>query len=581
MRVFPIVLAVLLLFSKAWAVPPGVREELNKARVLDRGGHQAEALAIYEKIFEDHPEYQPVFGSLRNAYFKAGMFDRLIEVCEVAMKLRPTDTSIHMALGEAWAAKGEDDRAKEAWENIITLNPQNRNHYSLVGYELSRHAMYDEAVAVYERGEQAVGEHSFARELSRTYERMGEFGKAADEILNITVQRPKDVLTVERELKRLLSRSGSSVVMDVVKSRAYGQPEIPAIHRILGDLYLMEGEYDEALNEYTRSDAQEPLWELGLKAEREGLHEAALKSYTNLAERRGPYAAAAQFKIGKVLEASQKYSLAMEAYKKFVHDFPTDSGAAHARHRIGVVQLDGLSDAKGALAHFKGLIDTEAANEFSLDSRYMVAECNLRLDRVDEAARELTGLVEKHPSDRALYLLAEVTYFQGNFDSSLALASLLATEYSESDLVNDALSRSVFISANGDDPKLLHRFASIERVVYSRNLDSAVNQLRLFMNDAANSSLADDAMLLLGDILDAKKRYNEAVGAYRDVISLFPDSKLHPEARRKIGEIYAIKLEDREAAIDEFEQILLNHPDYVLTAAVRNRIEELKRGKKE
>jgi hypothetical protein len=62
------------------------------------------------------------------------------------------------------------------------------------------------------------------------------------------------------------------------------------------------------------------------------------------------------------------------------------------------------------------------------------------------------------------------------------------------------------------------------------------------------------------------------------VITLYPDSKLHPEARRRAGELFAVRLQDKTAAINELEQILLDYPDYVLTAAVRNRIEELKGG---
>jgi len=571
-------LAILLLTLEVWAVTPDIRDELNRGRVLERAGNQAEALVIYEKIFTEHPEYQPVFSSLRNAYMKAGMYDKLIEVCTVAERIRPKDTSIYMALGEAWAAKGEEERAAQAWEKIVDLNPQNRNHYNLAGYEFSRHEMHDDAIRIYEKGESAIGEHTFARELSRTYERTGDFSKAADEVLNILFAKPEDVLGVERELKRLLSRSGSTVVMNVVKSRAAGQPEPPQIHRVLGDLYLLQGDYGNALNEYARSNAEEPLWELGLKAEKEGLLEAALNSYRNLAERKGPYATAAQFRIGAVLEASKEYDLAIEAYKEFIHDFPTDTQAAHARFRIGTIRLEGISDVNGALVYFKGLVESDSKGKLAPDSRYMIAECNVKLGRLDEAARELVALIESSPSDRALYLLGEATYYQGDFDSSLALSNRLANEFSGSDLVNDALSRAVFISANGGDPKVLHRFAGAERMVYSNDLDPALAELRLFLNEEANSSLADDAMLLLGDVLERKGSYNESIGAYRDLISLFPESKLRPEARRRTGEIFAVRLKDDKAAIDELEQILLDHPDYVLTAAVRNRIEELKKG---
>lgn len=577
-----IILGILLLLAvEAPSDTPDLRLELNRARSLERSGNLTEALTIYESIFQKHPEYQPGFNYLRNAYMKAQMYDELIEACAVARKIRPRDTSVYMALGEAFAAKGEEEKAKQAWEEIIAVDPKNRSHYAFVGYELSRHRMYEDEIAVYKRGEEAIGEHAYARELSRAYERMGEPEKAAEEVLNLLVLKPKDVLNAERELKRLMARFGNSAVMGVVETRAANQPETPSIHRVLGDLYLLHGEYDLALQEYTKSGAQEPLWELGQKAEHEGLHQAALNSYRTLAESKGPHSPAARFRIGGVLEASGKYDESINAYREFIHQFPKDAQVPRAKYRIGVIRLNGLSDPNGALVYFEGLADSDAGEEVVLDSKYMVAECNLRLGNVDVAARELVNLIELSPSDRALHLLGEVTYYQGDFDSSLALHNRLANEFLESDLVNDALSRSVFISNNGEDTKLLQRFAGIERLVHSRDLESAVHELRLFLNDEQGSALADDAMLLLGEVLETKMSYNEAIGAYRDVIDLFPESTLRPEAQKRIGEIFAERLNNKKAAIDELEKVLLYYPDYVLTTAVRNRIEELREDQKE
>ncbi|MFQ5905660.1 MAG: tetratricopeptide repeat protein, partial [bacterium] len=504
-----------------------------------------------------------------------------IEACETVIKLRPKDPSVHMALGEAWAAKGDKNRARESWKKILDIDPSNRGHYSLVGYELSKFGLDEDAIEVYESGEKAVGQHVFARELSRAYEKIGDYEKAIDQILNVLLIKPGDLVRVERELKRLMppgvrNAVGRSTVLRAVRSRARREPGWPLIHRILGDLYLLEGDYAEALKEYGKSGAEEPLWELAQKAEREGLHDAALTSYERLAESKGRYSRMAALRMGGVLEATESYREALGAYKKFMHDFPGDPQVSLAEFRIGIVRLNGFSDPGGALPYFKGLADTRARQGVGLDSRFMVADCNLRLGNLAKAADELEQITESVPSGRAFFLLAETMYYQGDFDSALTVYKRVVDQFPNSDYVNDALSRSVFIGDNVNDRKLLHRIANAERLSYSRQYDSAIRELKLLLKDEPVSAPLDRCMLLLAEALEGNKSYNEALAAYRDLINLYPESRLRPEAQRRIGELFAERLNDRKAAIKELEEVLLQFPDYVLASAVRNRIEQLK-----
>lgn len=577
MKTLLIPLVILFVALESAAVNPQFQEDLRTARSLERSGKNAEALAIYEKTFQEHPEYQAVFPYLRNAYMRARMYDKLIEACNIVLKIRPKDVSVHLALGEAWASKGDRDRAKGIWENIIHTNPSNRSYYSLVAHELNTHNMDKDAIEVYLRGEDALGQpHTFSKELSRAYEKIGDYRNATEELLNVLVIKPKDTFRVERELKRFMSRFSPSKVLGVVKSRAEKESKWPAIHKILGDLHLVEGEYDKALDEYAMTGAEEPLWELAERAEREGLYDTALRSYESLAKGKSRYSIMASFRVGSVLETNKKYEEAIDAYKKFIHDFPRDNLVSQAKYRIGVVRVDGLSDPQGALPYFESLADARAKEGVGLDSRLMIADCKLRLGNLKSAALEFENVMEIAPSSRVLFLLGETAYFQGDFDSALTIYEKVANEYPESDYVNDALWRSVFISDNSDNRKLLHRIAGAQRLLYSRDYDSAIKELKALLRDEPGSSLADDCMLFVGEALEGKESFNEALAAYKDLSNLYPESRLRPEAKRRIGELFAERLNNRKAAIKELEEVLLKFPDYVLASAVRNRIEELK-----
>jgi TolA-binding protein len=340
----------------------------------------------------------------------------------------------------------------------------------------------------------------------------------------------------------------------------------------------MENDYSQALKEYALTGTDEPLWELAQKAEDEGLYDAALNSYENLASGKGKYSSAAAYRIGVVLAAETKYEKSIEAFNKFIRDFPADSNVPSAKYGVGTVYAEGLSDPAAALPYFSELASRGRPEGIGLDSKVMVADCDVRLGNLRQAALDIEPVLQSDESGRSLFLLAEILYFQGDFDSALVVYNKIPDQMPNSDYANDALSRSLLLSAHANAKKELQRMANAERMMYAREYDSAIKESRSLMAAEPASDLADDCVLLIGEALEGKKSYNEAVAAYRDLIKVYPESRLKPEAQRRIGELFADRLNDKKAAIEELEQLLVNYPDYVLAGAVRNRIEELKGG---
>jgi outer membrane protein assembly factor BamD (BamD/ComL family) len=79
-----------------------------------------------------------------------------------------------------------------------------------------------------------------------------------------------------------------------------------------------------------------------------------------------------------------------------------------------------------------------------------------------------------------------------------------------------------------------------------------------------------------GDICLSLKRYQDAIGAYRQLIAKFPESIVLDLALMKIGTTYETSLHDTANAILAYKQILEKYPNSIYATDARKRIRELR-----
>ena len=92
------------------------------------------------------------------------------------------------------------------------------------------------------------------------------------------------------------------------------------------------------------------------------------------------------------------------------------------------------------------------------------------------------------------------------------------------------------------------------------NYELAIQGFLDYLGNYKDSELADNAQYYIGDCYFNQGKYQDAVGAFAQVASLFPKGDKSPAALLKSGLAY-LNLSDNNSAIEQFKNVILKYPD--------------------
>jgi Flp pilus assembly protein TadD len=100
---------------------PVARWKLGEAYL--RSGKADKAMEMLAPLEADFPQQFEVIAGLGFAHYLKAEFDKAADYLMRAMQIRPADTTLLNALGESLLRIGDLERAKEALERSLAMNP--------------------------------------------------------------------------------------------------------------------------------------------------------------------------------------------------------------------------------------------------------------------------------------------------------------------------------------------------------------------------------------------------------------------------------------------------------------------------
>lgn len=543
---------------------------LNMARSLVRQRRVEEAVKVYEELYRDYPDNLRIHQNLSNTYLATKRYDELIQISQEALKDNPGNLIMLRYLGRAYLGKGERKKGMEVVEKMIALNPEGRGNYQIAASLLVSSKNFDEAIDLYLKGRRALGDEIlFAGELAFAYQLKGDYESAASELLSLLKANPRQALWVERQIKAMLKKGDPAKIVRVLEKESLKDVP-PQFHKILGDIYLSQGEYEAASKEYESSGGVDALVQLGKRAEEEGLYQVAVTTYQRaLQTSKDPRVVSeASLRIGISLRRLGRFEEALESFELTASRYPQVRG--EALYEIGEMWLEDLEEPKKAVPRFEELFK-RPGEKLGAEAGLSLVDCWLKLGELGKAEGVCHKLSPLKP-DMATFLLAEIQYYRGEFEEAVRLYREVVEQHKGSEVVNDALERILLVGESGGDE--LKDYAKAELLGAQGRFNEGLDLLRTVIR--RDPSLAPRATFLIGNLLKEKGEPHQAIGAYEDLINNYPDSPLCPYAKLEIGEIYATRLKARDRGIEELESLLVEYPSSPLCDLVRDRIEELK-----
>lgn len=604
--------AVLLLVTPA--APAQESDQMMKLRLaqnFEQAGEWERAVALYEELYRFEPANYVYLDGLQRSYTQMKEYDKAIEVIRSHLRIQPNDVNLMTTLGGLYYDSGRESSADSVWKAVIAVNPRTMHLYRLVAGQMMEHRLYDQCIRTYTAGRSiSNNETLFADELGNLYTALQQYASAAQEYVRLVRASPDQLLLAQSRLSVFTSKPEALMAAaKVIGAEVKETPENIALHRLYSWILLEDRQYDRALEQYreidtrTRASGRE-LFSFAQRLSQERAYRTAAEAFKEVADQsknssllpqaRFGYARAveelseqsdtATARIdsadgGPIPESLPTYRRAIQLYESIVAESPGSDLAMQSLFRIGSIRYEKLFDLDAALDALNHIQNIARASQVFYGAQMtigLIHEARNDLPAARRAFENLGSGPSNEYRDQAAFRLAEIDYYEGRFDSSLAKLKRF-TKNLATDLTNDALELQYFILENNSTaPEALAEFAGADLLIRQRKYTESLNRFQDIIRRFPAAPLVDDAYMEMGDVFLRAKRPNEALAMFRFVADSMQSSILQDRAEYLIGEVYWKFLKNTAAAIEAYEKLLAEHPRSLYADEARKRIRTLR-----
>lgn len=587
----------------------GLAAKFQLAEAYLRAGQFERAVVLLEDLHRTEPGSFAFYDKLRDAYVSLKRYDDAIGLVDDQMASLGRIPSLLSERAGLLYQKGEEQAAFDGWNEALQGAPADQNAYRSVYFSMSTNRLFDRAIEVLERGRRVLGDDSlFRADLSYLFGVLGRHDLAMQEYVGMILDNPTQLAFVKRRLARLSEQDSMPASSLPVLERAVRRdPLNRPLRELAGWLYMEAGAYHRALESYRAIDRLENeqglvLFAFAQEAANAEAFDAALQAYDEILSRYpdGPSASSALFGMAEMHEKQGQlegerafdasgnrvpaphFDAAMERYRDFVGRYRNDPRYPMALQRLGALEQQVFFDLGAAESVLSEVMRRFAETDAASRARFNLGEIALQRGDLIEARLTFSRLQEEleigELAERARFEMALIDTYSGRFESALALVSALDANTS-TDIANDAIALKVLLRENKGPDSLnvpLALYARAQLLQRQRRSAEALHVLDSLLAAYPTHALADEVHFARAEAFRDLGALNEAVEAFLKMRDLFPASYLVDRSLFQAAEIFERDLRNAPAALQAYQNILVDYPGSLLAPQVRTRIRRLR-----
>ncbi len=573
-----------------------------------RAAQYERAIGMLEDLYAESPGTHVFYERLRQAYENVKRYDAAIALVDQKIASESAPTSFYVEKARLLFLKGDEAGARAQWHRAIGTNPSSPSVYLLVYRSLFQLRLFDYAIEVLEDGRAAIdNETLFQTDLAQLYNLTSQHGKAVEKYLELLALNQNQLNYVKTQLSGFLSTPESIEESIGIAQTGVANDPLNRSYRELLAWLLVEGDdYREALEVYRgidRLDREEGriLFSFGLIAADGGAYDVALESFDEVLSRYPEGVSAPEamrglammqekwaetlgetvFDIAGNRQERNHWDEALETYQRFLIEFPQHAQFPDVLRRIGSLQQDVFFDLNAAETVLKEVVgrypQTEAANQAAYDMGRLSVTQNRLEDARIQFSRLLTRLRTGDLAELARYELAQLHFYQGDFEAADSFTRAMQ-ENTSTDTANDAITMKVMLIESMGPDSLntpLRRFARIQLLTRQRGYDVALHQLDDLMEEFGQHALADDMLMQKANLLARTGQVEDAIDNYLQLPLIHPSSFYGARSLVEAAALQA-RFVSSEKALETYQRVLLEFPGSLLIPQVRESIRLLR-----
>ncbi|MBP6455931.1 MAG: tetratricopeptide repeat protein [Chitinophagaceae bacterium] len=591
---------LILLFN---VVAFGQDQLLNVAREHLRSKDYEKAAATFKQLLEYNPDNQEILSSYLESALAIKDYKNAEKVISDNLKKSPNNEFLLLKSAVFYKAIDEKRKSNKALNKYMDLPVQGFQQVKTKAILLENEGFLQEALEVYLKEVKKAGKENpylFAEELSILYDKLGNFEKATESLIDLYIAAPNKSESILAAFLQIMQMPEKKPMLkSKIETHIKQNPNMVAYYDLIIWLQIQEKDYAGALNQIIKLDKQynedgRRLLNFAQLCLKEKKYDEALNAFDTVIEKgkENPYHLNAKsFKLSctkekyiyennytaveiKNLCADYENFLANNVKFKVtetIREYADLEARFNSNIKKGIEILSEVISILGIDKQFKARCKLDMGDYYLLDGD--VWESTLLYSQVDkDFKQDMLG-------EEARFKNAKLTYYNGDFKWAQAQLDVLKASTSEL-ISNDAMDLAILILENNpikdsnDAP--LRLFSQADLFVYQNKTDTAISILNEIENEYPEHPLLDNILMTRAKISYRERNYNDAAKFLQKIIDKHADDVLADDALFQLAEIYEIHFSNKEEAKRLYEKLIVDYSGSTFAPKARLRFRKLR-----
>ena len=433
------------------------RRQLRMAQNYQRRNEHEKAIRILEGLYKAVPGNLQYYQELLESYLHLSLIDRAENLIRRQQETDPGNPRYRIDYGQVLLKSGDTRKALQLWEEILQRHPDDVALYILVAKALSTNRMYDEAIKIYKQAYQQHPDKPFLlRELADFYRSRLQYKEALRYYVEFLRKKPENFQPIVRIVLsfRLEDEREIETLIDLMREELERSEDVIPIRILAAKVFQKFRRYEEALSIYQQLETAKSrgryLMDFARAIQSDSLYALALRAYMDVIDRfpQSPFlwqayqgAARCNLRLAQQQNDQSYARQAIDIIQQVRERFPNRVQIAELRILEGDIYREFFFDLDRAISAY-----TEVAERYKkitdIRDRALLNAGESYIMRGD-LNKAWQVLQEVHSKDRkpgALYLLAKIEFYRGNYESAGNLLNqIIELQGLSGNVANDAI----------------------------------------------------------------------------------------------------------------------------------------------
>ncbi len=571
--------------SPARPIDANLLNTMTTVRNLTKVGDYDRALMILQSLKKSYGENPEINNEIKYIYRAKKDYLTLKQMIQEESKARPDSFDLICQLGEAYFLSDSLDLAKLTWEKGLILAGIFDYRYLILGNFYRSYGFYDEAAEVYRKGRTTLKRPElFTNELIDIYISQRNYRELIAEYLNKLRFEPTAAADISTQLAQLdTSAIKPAEIRQEFLKAIKTNPNEANLYGLLGDIDARAGNLKEAYENYKKADKLSGsngifIYGFTRSCYENGKYEMVIQAANDYIPQFKEPNMVAQLKLLKARSLAElsQYPQAFAILNELANGNEI-RWRTEAVFILGELYETKLNQPDSAIAKFTLVAQTKNMSPQASQARMHLGEINIKrgdYTKAESWLKPLTSDQARGPAEKAMFLLAEISFYNYNFDTAMQRYSARTGTFFNGIYVNDCLDRMAFLKAAAGDSTAYYMADAI-RYRYRGITDSALIAIEK-ASKITGSETAEYIGFKLGDFCEQTGNWQKAADSYEQYLTKYADGLYRDQALYSVGVLYFEKLKQPARADAAFNKLLSDFPLSPLIEKARAYLNKIK-----